>query len=99
MGIADIARILKSDMFVHIFLFIGIVSAVETVIYLLYMKLGFKTLRFSAKVIFISSLLELTVLIIRRFTYGILTLKNRALKFQRHITAAKTAFMTNRIIL
>lgn len=61
LGIADIARILKSDMFVHIFLFIGIVSAVETVIYLLYMKLGFKTLRFSAKVIFISSLLELTV--------------------------------------
>ena len=37
LGIADIARILKSDMFVHIFLFIGIVSAVETVIYLLYM--------------------------------------------------------------
>lgn len=61
LGLADLIGIIKSDMFERIFLFAGIISVAETVIYLLYMRYGFKTLHFSAKVILISCLLELTV--------------------------------------
>lgn len=61
LGFADLIGIIKSDMFERIFLFSGIISVAETVIYILYMRYGFKILRFSAKVLLISSLLELTV--------------------------------------
>ncbi len=60
-GIISLSGVLDREMFGNIFLFCGIMSVLETGIYLLYRKFGMKTLKFMLKSVFVASILEMTI--------------------------------------